>query len=177
MTFRPRSITAIASAALGAAFLAGCVQPPLYEQQPGYSPAYPSAAPPPAYPAYGGQAYRPVPPAYAEYGRVANIELLQQEQRRAPSGAGAIIGGVLGAVVGNQVGGGFGRAAATGIGAVGGAVAGNALEGNQRGPTVQSYRISVQTDNGRMQVFDVPNPGDLRIGDRVRVEDGRIQRI
>jgi outer membrane lipoprotein SlyB len=141
-----------------------------------YSPAY-SAAPQPAYPAYGGQAYRPAPQANVEFGRVANIEVLQHEERRAPSGAGAIIGGVLGAVVGNQVGGGFGRAAATGIGAVGGAVAGNALEGNQRGPTVQTYRISVQTDNGRMEVFDVPNPGDLRIGDRVRLDDGRIQRM
>lgn len=180
MSLRTRSFTCLASAAFAAALLAGCVQPPIYQEQAGYSPAYPSAPPPayPAYPSYGGQAYRPAPPAYAaEYGRVANIEVLQHEERRAPSGAGAVIGGVLGAIVGNQVGKGMGRAAATGVGVLGGAVAGNALEGNQRGPTVQSYRVSVQTDRGRMEVFDVPNPGDLRIGDRVRVENGRIQRI
>lgn len=177
MPLRIRSLTAAAAATLAATFLAGCAQP-YYSQPAGYAPtAYPSA-PPPAYPAYGGQGYQAAPVARAEYGHVANIEVLQYEERRPPSGAGALIGGVLGAVVGNQIGHGMGRAAATGIGAVGGAVAGNAVEGNQRGPTAQSYRISVQLDRGgRMQVFDVPNPGDLRIGDRVRIEDGRIQRM
>ena len=161
---------------ISVAALAGCAQPPYYEQQAGYSPAaYPVS--PPAYPAYGAPVYSAAAPAYAEYGHVANIEVMRSEQPRAPSGVGAILGAVLGGVVGHEIGHGFGRAAATGVGVFGGALAGNAVEGNQRGPIVQNYRILVQIDHGRMQAFDVPSPGDLRVGDRVRVENGQIQRI
>jgi len=156
--------------------LSACVADPYYARPAPYPAAYPAPVARPApYPAYQQQpSYMP---SYMEYGRIRNIEVMQSEQARAPSGAGAIIGGVLGAVVGNQIGAGGGRALATGIGAVGGAVAGNQIEGNQRGPIVQTYRISVQIDNGSMRAFDVPSPGDLRIGDRVRIQDGQIQRF
>ena len=49
---------------------------------------------------------------------------------------------------------------------------------NNRAPRAyQSYRVSVQTDNGGYRAFDVPSPGDLRIGDRVRIDNGQISRF
>lgn len=47
-----------------------------------------------------------------------------------PSGAGAVMGAIAGGAVGNAVGNGSGRALATMIGLVGGAIAGNRIEGN-----------------------------------------------
>jgi outer membrane lipoprotein SlyB len=160
-----------AAAAVAVASLTACVSDPYYAARP---PVYAPVAQP-AYPV-APQGYV-APAAYVEYGRVSNIEVLQAEARRAPSGAGAIIGGVLGAVVGNQIGHGGGRALATGVGAFGGAIAGNNIEGNQRGPIVQTYRVSVQVDRGPAKIFDVPSPGDLRIGDRVRIENNQLQRM
>jgi len=110
---------------------------------------------------------------------VANIEVVQsQSAGAAPSGVGAVAGGVVGGVLGHQVGSGRGNTAATIAGAVGGALLGNAVESNNRAPrTYQSYRVSVQTDNGGYRAFDVPSPGDLRIGDRVRIDNGQISRF
>ncbi|WP_198969457.1 outer membrane lipoprotein [Xylophilus sp. ASV27] len=170
MTSLPRSLS-LALGLVAVVSLSACVTDPYYARPAPYPTAYPAPVARPApYPAYQQS-------SYLEYGRISNIEVMQSEQARAPSGAGAIIGGLLGAVVGNQIGHGGGRALATGIGVMGGAVAGNQIEGNQRGPIVQTYRISVQTDNGSMRAFDVPSPGDLRIGDRVRIQDGQIQRF
>ena len=54
----------------------------------------------------------------------------QQVVTQAPrSGAGAVLGGLAGGVLGNAVGGGSGRAAATALGIVGGAMLGNNAEG------------------------------------------------
>ena len=54
---------------------------------------------------------------------------------------------------------------------------GNSIEANNNRPRVyESYRVSVQTDNGGFRAFDVPSPGDLRIGDRVRIDNGQISR-
>ena len=101
---------------------------------------------------------------------------------QAPSagpGIGAVIGGVAGAVVGGQIGGGSGRTAATVIGAVGGAVAGNAIEKSRaaNASAGESYRVSVQVDNGPMRAYDMSSYGDLRIGDRVRIENGQLYRV
>ncbi len=116
---------------------------------------------------------RPVP-VYAEYGRVENIGVIQVAQR--PSGAGAILGAVIGGVVGNQVGGGFGRALATGAGVVGGAVAGNAIEGRTLRPD-EVYRVQVRFDNGAVRDFDFQRIDDLRTGDRVKFEGGQLHRL
>ena len=35
----------------------------------------------------------------------------------------------------------------------------------------------VRDDNGGYRAFDVQNPGDLRIGDRVRIDNGQISRM
>ena len=115
-------------------------------------------------------------PNYVEYGRVSNGDVFRTEQPRGP-GIGAVLGGVAGAVVGSQIGGGSGRGAATVIGAVGGAVAGNAVQNNRNPNVTETYRVSVQLDNGVGRAFDVPATGDLRIGDRVRIENGQIYRL
>lgn len=163
--FRPLSITA---AVVAVASLAACADPYYHRPPP---PVY-GPAPVAVAPAYAA------PQSYVEFGHVANIEVFQGEQARAPSGAGAILGAVIGGVVGNQFGRGGGRALATGAGVFGGAIAGNAIEGNQRGRIVQTYRIAVQIDRGGpVRMFDVPSPGDLRIGDRVRIENNQLQRI
>lgn len=60
------------------------------------------------------------------------------------SGAGALIGAIAGAALGNAIGHGTGRAAATGIGLVGGAAVGDRIEGG--GATVQNMQsCSTQT--------------------------------
>lgn len=82
---------------------------------------------------------------------------------------------MIGGVLGNQVGGGSGRTAATGVGIVGGAVIGNQIEQrNQRAG--ETYRVSVRMDNGSTANFDYQRIDDLRVGDRVRVQDGQLHR-
>ena len=56
-------------------------------------------------------------------------------------------------------------------------MAGNAIEGRNNQEYVQGYRLSVQLDQGGYRVYDVSSPGDLRIGDRVRLYNGQISRM
>ena len=93
-----------------------------------------------------------------------------------PSGAGAVLGAVIGAVIGNQFGSGSGRAVATGAGAIGGAVAGNAIEGRTRRDG-EAYRVQVRFENGSSREFDFERIDDLRVGDRVKLENGQIHRV
>ena len=156
------SLTA-AVVALGT--LTACVAPaPVYQTS-----RYPYQ--PHAQPAYAA----PQGP-YVEYGQIANIEVVRSETRGAgPSGGGAVAGGLLGGVVGNQIGSGGGRAAATALGIVGGALLGNNIESNNNGPRAyESYRISVQTEHGGYRAFDVPTPGELRVGDRMVINNGQL---
>jgi uncharacterized protein YcfJ len=60
------------------------------------------------------------------------------------SGAGAVMGGIAGGALGNQIGHGSGRAAATALGLIGGALLGNNIEGS--GTQVQNVQqCSTQT--------------------------------
>jgi outer membrane lipoprotein SlyB len=112
-------------------------------------------------------------PVYGEYGEVTSIEVIPVAAR--PSGAGAVIGAVIGGVVGNQFGSGAGRALATGAGVVGGAVAGNAVENrNKRDDEV--YRIGIRLDNGVQRTMDFHRIDDLRVGDRIRFDNGQLYR-
>lgn len=130
---------------------------------------------PQAYPGTYQGGYSSQAPTYAEYGRVNHIEWMPGAGRGQTSGGGAILGAVVGGLIGNQIGKGSGRAAATAVGVVGGAVAGNAIE--ERNQASQGgYRVSIQLDRGGYRQYDVPHPGDLRVGDRVRVVNGQISR-
>lgn len=89
------------------------------------------------------------------------------------TGLGAVGGAVVGGVLGNQVGDGKGKDLATVAGAVGGAVAGNEIE--KRVKSEKSYEIVVSLDDGASQTFIEPNLPAWRPGDRVKIENGRIQ--
>lgn len=108
------------------------------------------------------------------FGQVSAIEPIRSSPRT--NGTGAVVGGVLGAVVGNQIGSGSGRAAATVLGGVGGAVVGNKVE-KHRSEDVVGYRVHVQLDNGRNRSFERTSLNGLDVGDRVRVDGGRLREI
>ncbi len=91
------------------------------------------------------------------------------------SGAGAVIGGVLGGVLGRQVGSGRGRDVATVAGAVGGAVIGNSVE--KSNSTTQHYEIRVRLTDGTFQTIKSDTDQGMHIGDKVRVDNGRLIRL
>lgn len=165
-------------AGAAALIIAGCQSTPLYPDQRGYNQPTYQQPQPQHYQSGGGYAPSPAPVNVLEYGVVTNIESLQQNSHRGSTGAGIALGAVVGGLLGNQVGGGRGRTAATIAGAVGGAVAGNTIEqnmgGNQQQGQVYGYRITIQVENGQYRVYDVTNPGTLRINDRVQVRNGEI---
>jgi outer membrane lipoprotein SlyB len=160
----PRIVSLVA-AALAIATLSACVAPAPYTTN--------------RYPYQPQAAYQAPPGSYTEYGQVANIEVIRSERPgTGTGGGGAVAGGVLGGVLGHQVGSGNGNVAATALGVIGGALLGNTIEAQNNGPRVyESYRVSIQTDNGAFRAFDVPSPGELRIGDRVRIDNGQISRM
>lgn len=168
-----------AAALLAVVALGGCA---VYEPVPANVPSYQNPSyQNPSYPTGTGPAVSSgtvvAPTRYAyNTGVVSSIELMRgQSSSGGVSPAGAIIGAVVGGVLGNQIGEGRGRTAATVAGAAGGALAGNAI--GQRGERgADMYRIGIQYDSGGGQYIDVPNPGDLRTGDRVRVDNGQISR-
>lgn len=164
-----------------AAGLAACAPMSPQVSDANYPATYPNQNyPAGTYPAgtYPAGTYPSNQQSYVEYGRVSNVEVFRTQEQARSSGVGAILGGVAGAVVGHQIGGGTGKDIATVAGAVGGAVAGNAIERNRNAGTVrETYRVSVQLDNGTGRAYDVPSTGDLRIGDRVRIENGLLYRM
>lgn len=106
------------------------------------------------------------------YGVVDSIQMT--EGSSGGVGAGTIVGGLVGGLLGNQVGGGSGRAVATAAGVVGGAVVGNQVDKNRRGSDL--YVVGVRLDNGSYQTYTQESVSDLRIGNRVRVDSGRVYR-
>jgi outer membrane lipoprotein SlyB len=114
--------------------------------------------------------------ASLEYGRVTNMEFYQGGTASRVNVPGALIGAVAGAALGNQVGSGGGRAAATVLGGAAGAAVGSQVGQPSTASSSPIYRLSIQTDQGAMRVYDVPSTGDLRVGDRVRIENGVIYR-
>lgn len=101
----------------------------------------------------------------ADCGTVLSIRPV--DVRGEGSYVGPIAGGVLGAVLGNQVGGGSGRKAATAVGAIGGAVLGREIE-RRRGSSTH-YDVAVRMQDGTERTISVPERGDLRVGDPVKV--------
>lgn len=173
---------ALASALAAAAVLTACgtTDPygpnnyPVSSNSPVDTRVYPAGQ----YP-YGQYPVQPV--GVVEYGRVQNVTMISggapsyQPNR---SAAGGVIGAIIGGVLGNQIGSGGGRAAATVLGATAGAVIGSNA-GRNSGQTAYNnqypvYRVTVQTDQGAWRTYDVNATGDLRPGDRVRIENGVI---
>jgi len=102
------------------------------------------------------------------------IEAIHEVNTRASgSGVGAAGGAVVGGLLGNQVGGGHGKQVATVLGAIGGAVAGNQIEGNVR--ATRSYNIVVRLDNGKTRTLHQSAAPNWRQGDRVRIVNGGLR--
>ena len=108
------------------------------------------------------------------YGTIDSIQVTRGAG--STTGTGAVVGGVIGALVGNQVGSGGGRAAATVAGAVGGAAIGNSVEGRNANNGADMYQIGVRLDNGDYRTIVQDSVYDLRVGNRVRLVDGRAYR-
>jgi uncharacterized protein YcfJ len=119
------------------------------------------------------------PVAANEYGRIVNIEYLPVGTTAPASHniLGAVVGGLAGGLLGSNIGSGAGRTAATVLGGVAGAAVGSQIARNAQGVTTAAgYRITMQTDSGLIRTYEVPATGDLRVGDRVRVDNGVIYR-
>jgi len=122
--------------------------------------------------------------AYAGYGVVQSIDLVQQGTAGSTGiggtgiGIGTIAGAVVGGVLGNQVGSGSGRTAATVAGAAGGAYVGHEIDNRtQQQRTADVYRFTVRMDSGSYQTLTQNTNGGFRVGDRVRIDNGIVQRM
>ncbi len=111
--------------------------------------------------------------AYTGYGVVQSIELVQQGS--SGIGAGAVVGGIVGGILGNQVGGGRGNTAATVLGAAGGAYAGHELEKRNQAQA-NAYKFNIRMQDGSYQSVTQTTIDDIRVGDRVRIDNGVARR-
>ena len=109
-----------------------------------------------------------------DYGVVESIQVFRTSDNQ-PVNVGTVLGGIAGGVIGHQIGSGRGNTAATIAGAVGGAMIGNEVQKSQ----VQGsrYRVTVRLDSGTQLILEDTREVDLRVGDRVRVENNRVSRI
>lgn len=151
-----------ATAAIAALTLAGCAS-----TSPGYSSG----------PGYGSPGYGNAPSSSSCYdcGTVTRIDT-RSRGGTAPNATGAVLGGIVGAVAAREIAGrntdsDGRRNTATAAGAVGGAVAGNAIQNRVQGQAV--YDVHIRMDNGRMDVVTQSDLGGIREGAYVRVADGR----
>ena len=117
----------------------------------------------------------PPPPIVAAICRECAVieEVREVEKAGQASGAGAVGGAVVGGVVGHQMGGGRGKDFATILGALGGGLAGNAIEKNAK-KTVE-YQIVIRYEDGTKGLFTQVTPPSWRSGDKVKVINGVIQ--
>jgi outer membrane lipoprotein SlyB len=146
----------LAAAASALVMTVGCSSP----QDPGARPVAPVTPSPSTYQS-------------ARYGEVRAINVVDRPGNA--SGAGAVLGAVAGGVLGHQVGGGTGNTAATVGGAVAGGVIGNEIE-KRRNADTQVYRVEVQFDDGTTSTYDFRELNGLRVGERVRWQDGQLYR-
>jgi outer membrane lipoprotein SlyB len=109
-------------------------------------------------------------PVVSNLGVVESVQAIKTQGDA--TGMGAVAGGVLGGVLGHQVGGGNGKKVATVAGAVGGGLLGNHVEKNVRGST--TYNVIVRMDNGERRTVKSTSANAWQVGERVRVDNGRI---
>ncbi len=103
--------------------------------------------------------------------RMAVVESVREVTiQRDSKGIGTVGGAVIGGLAGSSVGGGRGQDIATVVGAIGGLVAGQAIENqaNQR----KGYEITLKYDSGETRVIVQEADVEIRAGDRVRVVTG-----
>lgn len=111
-----------------------------------------------------------------QFGRVSAIESIAGGQESSDGTTGAVVGGVAGAIVGRQMADSSrGKNVGTVIGAVAGAVIGQQID-KEQSKAAASYRVTVSLDNRTVRKFEYRELGDLRVGDRVRVDGDRLIR-
>lgn len=137
---------------------------------------------------YGNQGYGNAP-GYAnaqpgETGRVVSINDVSLRGGGGGgggggSGNGAMVGGLLGGLSGIAIGASSGRGLGGGLiggvlGAVGGAIAGTILENHTNvGGGGRGIEVMVQKDNGQTVTVAQRDDGDVQLGDRVQIVQGR----
>ena len=112
---------------------------------------------------------------YVAYGVVETIQQSSSGIANSGIGAGTIIGGVVGGVLGNQVGGGTGKTIATVAGVAGGALIGHEVDKNRQAKNL-TFTVIVRLNNGDLQAIHLDGISDLRVGDRVRIENNQLYR-
>lgn len=88
---------------------------------------------------------------------------------------GTIGGGVVGALLGSQVGGGTGKTAAEVAGALGGAYVGRNIDRNNAKNT-KHFEVVIRFANGGTQTVQYANDPGLRVGEKVKINDGVLTR-
>jgi outer membrane lipoprotein SlyB len=88
---------------------------------------------------------------------------------------GTIGGGVVGALLGSQVGGGSGKTAAEVAGALGGAYVGRNIDRNNARNT-RHFEVVVRFPNGGAQTVQYANDPGLRVGEKVKINEGVLTR-
>lgn len=111
----------------------------------------------------------------ADCGIVTRIDTVSSN-RSAPTGTGAVLGGIVGAVAGRQIsketGGSKGNKNVAAVaGAAGGALAGNAIQNRVTG---DSYEVTVRMDDGRSVVINQRDLAGVRENTYVRVVNGKV---
>jgi outer membrane lipoprotein SlyB len=118
------------------------------------------------------------------------VDIRNISEVRESSGGGAVVGAILGGIIGNQIGRsddhssyrgrGYSRHRSRGhdndgaraVATVGGAIIGGVI-GNEldRGTSEQRVvtEVTIRLNNGQTQIVQMNNPGQFRVGDRVRV--------
>ncbi|WP_277187356.1 glycine zipper 2TM domain-containing protein [Caballeronia sp. BR00000012568055] len=105
-------------------------------------------------------------PAYDPYaGQVTAVNAIQTAQPT--TGIGAIGGALAGGLAGTQIGNGRGKTAATIIGAIGGGLAGNQIEHVVHKAT--TYQVQVRMNDGSYRTFNYDAAPGVAVGQSVRV--------
>jgi len=109
----------------------------------------------------------PRPPAATDpyAGEVVAINTVQSPEPT--TGLGAVGGAVAGGLIGNQIGGGRGKILTTIAGAVGGGLAGNGIEHAVRKQT--TYDVQVRMQDGSYRNFSYQTQPTVQVGERVHV--------
>ena len=141
------------------------VKPPVHRTHSASGKQAPRYANNDGYPSVNEPAATRPAPADPYAGEVVAINTLQSPQPT--TGLGALGGAVAGGLVGNQIGGGRGKILTTIAGAVGGGLAGNGIEHAVRKQT--TYQVQVRMQDGSYRNFDYQTQPPVQIGERVHV--------
>lgn len=103
--------------------------------------------------------------------RMATVEAVRQVMiQRDSKGVGIVGGAVVGGLAGSTIGGGKGQDIATVLGAIGGLVAGQAIE--EKANQKPGLEITVKYDSGETRIIVQEADVDVKPGDRVQVITG-----